>query len=132
MNTKTTAKVTALIATLCMSASVFAQNSALTPNQLSPQEAAPISTTSLQAASTTGELHPTLPSHAATQTDPQQRYQTRQDAKMASAQYNADVNCVDGAVATSSPSQTAANAGKHDNRLAKADCQRANARPMVR
>ena len=46
MNTKTTAKVTALIATLCMSASVFAQNSALTPNQLSPQEAAPISTTS--------------------------------------------------------------------------------------
>jgi len=131
MNTKTTAKVTALIATLCMSASVFAQNSALTPNQLSPQEAAPISTTSLHAASTTGELHPTLPSHAATQTDPQQRYQTRQDAKMASAQYTKDVNCVDAAVATP-PAQTAAHAGKHDNRLAKADCALPNVRPMVR
>lgn len=131
MNTKTTAKMTALIATLCMSASVFAQNSALTPNQLSPQEPAPISTTSVQAASTTGELHPTLPSHAATQTDPQQRYKTRQDAKMASAQYTKDVNCVDAAYANAS-AQTAAQAGKQDNRYAKADCIVPNAVPMVR
>ncbi|KQQ39999.1 hypothetical protein ASF61_04080 [Duganella sp. Leaf126] len=131
MNTKTTAKMTALFATLCLSASVYAQNAALTPNQLSPQEAAPVTSESLQAKSTTGELHPTLPSHAATQTDPQQRYQTREDAKMASAQRMTDAGCVDAGVATP-PAQTAAHAGKHDNRLAKADCMRPNAQPMVR
>ena len=131
MNAKMTAKVTALIATLCLSASVYAQNAALTPNQLSPQEAAPVTAQSVQATSTTGELHPTLPSHEATQTNAQQRFQSRQDAKMAAAKSAPDVNCVNGAVATP-PAQTAAHAGRHDNRLALADCVRPNGRPMVR
>lgn len=138
MDTKLTVKLSALLAATCMSASVFAQTPAgapqpmgqATPLQTSPQPAQPMqpmqpmqtmpapSTTANQAASTSGELHPTLPSHAATQTAPAM---SRSEVKTANAQRSNNVNCVDGPSAVA-PTETAAHAGKHDNRLAKADC----------
>ncbi|MET0265252.1 MAG: hypothetical protein ABW202_06520 [Duganella sp.] len=140
MDTKLTVKLSALVAAACMSASVLAQTPAGAPQpmgQATPQQqpvqqtAQPMqpmqapSTTASQAATTSGELHPTLPSHAATQTAPAT---SRAEVKTANAQRSVNVNCVDGPSAAA-PRETAAHAGKHDNALAKADC---NTRTMQR
>lgn len=112
------AKLTALLATMCMSASVFAQTAPTTPPNNGINNSVPNANAQLgQPAARSGEQNSTLQSPNSNQ------QMTRDQAKMANAQRTKDVNCVDGGVATP-PAQTAAHAGKHDNQLAKADCVR--------
>lgn len=113
MNTK----LTALLATMCMSASVFAQTAPTTPPNNGANNSLPNANAQLgQPTARSGEQNSTM--HT-----PNSSQQTRDQVKMANAQRTKDVNCVDGGVATA-PAQTAAHAGKHDNQLAKADCVR--------
>lgn len=113
MNTK----LTALLATMCMSASVFAQTAPTTPPNNGVNNSLPNANAQLgQPAARTAD-------QAAMQQHQNSQAQTRDQVKMANAQRTKDVNCVDGAIATP-PAQTAAHAGKHDNKLAKADCVR--------
>ena len=115
MNTK----LTALLATLCMSASVFAQTASTTPPNNGVNNSLPNANAQL------GQQAPRPADQAAMQQHQNSttQQQTRDQVKMANAQRTKDVNCVDGAIATP-PAQTAAHAGKHDNQLAKADCAR--------
>jgi hypothetical protein len=114
MNTK----LTALLATLCMSASVFAQTAPTTPPNNGVNNSLPNANAQLGQPATRAADQAAMQQHQ--NSTPQQ---TREQVKMANAQRTKDVNCVDGGVATP-PAQTAAHAGKHDNQLAKADCVR--------
>lgn len=114
MNTK----LTALLATMCLSASVFAQTAPTTPPNNGLNNSVPNANAQL------GQPTPRAGDQAAMQHNQNSTtQQTREQVKMANAQRTKDVNCVDGAVAPA-PAQTAAHAGKHDNQLAKADCVR--------
>jgi hypothetical protein len=111
MNTK----LTVLLATMCMSASVFAQTAPTTPTT-PPNNG--VNNALPNANAQLGQGQAAKAEHGATQNSSQM---TRDQAKMTNAQRTKNVNCVNGGVATA-PAETAAHAGKHDNQLAKADC----------
>lgn len=122
MNTK----LTVLLASMCMSASVFAQMPAspATADTTPPNHGATTSIPNANAQlnhATVRDSERNVNAPENNRQNPSQQMATRQDAKMANAQRSDNVNCLDGAGARA-PTESVANAGKHDNRLAKADC----------